>query len=348
MKNERILILPIVILISAFVMAVTCAKADPGFGTITVVPAFELAGAGQNVDSIAFWEAPDPSETLLFVTAKDNNLLEVWTYPFQGHELSPIEFSSTVNGVAVDQEMDLLYVTESGSKKVNVLSLPCLERLGDFGQGDLGEGETNLDVLKGIENQTLVYVTDDHSVHWFDAVSRSHLGVFSPPVSSIETVLADDFYRIIMVPEEQGPQGHPGVYVFYPDGTPFEQEGSNRFGNDNEFDADEEGILLYAFPASGIADNGGGFIVVADQANKQTDFEFFDRITREHLGTLRIEGVSNSDGIASTQKALPDYPLGLFVAINDDRSAVGVGWDIIFEKIGPGFVDSKNCAGMIE
>ncbi len=315
-------------------MASTCAKNDPGFGTITVAPAFELDGAGRNVDSLAFWESPGPGETLLFVTAKDNSLLEVWKSPFKDNELSSIAFSSAVNGVAVDQERNLLYVTESGSRKVIILSLPGLERRGEFGQGNLGEGETNLDILKQSTGQTLVYVTDDHNVHRFDAYSGAHLGVFSPPVSSIETVLADDFYQIILVPEEQGPQGNPGVYAFYPDGTPFKRKGTNRFGDHDEFDADEEGILLYTFPHGGAEDNGGGFIVVADQRSDQTDFEFFDRVTWEHLGTLRIDGVSNSDGIASTQKPLPGYPLGVFVAVNDDRTTVGVGWDVILEKIG--------------
>lgn len=334
MKNEKLWISLIVIIIGGFFMALACAKNDTGFGTVTVAPAFELDGAGRNMDSLAFWESPDPDETLLFVTAKDNNLLEVWKSPFLGNELSPVEFSSTVNGVAVDQEMGLLYVTESGSRKANVLSLPGLERRGEFGQGYLGEGETNLDILKRADGRTLVYVTDDHNVHRFDASSGAHLGVFSPPVSSIETVLADDFYQIILVPEEQGPQGRPGVYAFYPDGTPFEKAGTNRFGDNDEFDADEEGILLYTFPHGGVEDNGGGFIVVADQRSDQTDFEFFDRVTWEHLGTLRIDGVSNSDGIASTQKPLPGYPLGVFVAVNDDRTTVGVGWNVIFEKIG--------------
>lgn len=312
----------------------TCTPNDLGFGTVTVTPAFEIDGIGRNVDSIAFWETPDPAETLMFVTAKDNNLLEVWKYPFQDNELSPIEFSSTVNGVAVDQEMDLLYVTESGTKKVNVFSLPDLELQGEFGQGDLGKGETNLVILKHVNNQTWVYVTDDHTVHWFDAHSGIHLGDFSPRVSSIETVLADDFYQIILVPEEQGPVGYPGVYAFHPDGKPFRKKGRNRFGNKGVFNSDEEGILLYTFPPSGMEDDGRGLIVVADQRQSQTDFEFFDRQTWEHLGTLRIDGISNTDGIASTQKALPDYPMGLFVAINDDSTTVGVGWDVIFKKTG--------------
>ena len=334
MTKNKFSLAVIVITIVTFVAANVFAGSGPVFGTVTVAPAFELDGRGKNVDSIAFWETPDPAETLIFVTAKNNNLLEVWKYPFLGNELLPIEFSSSVNGVAVDQEMDLLYVSESGARKVTVFSLPDLQLQGEFGQGDLGKGETNLDILKHANSQTLIYVTDDHTVHWFDAASGIHLGKFSPPVSSIETVMADDFYQVIMVPEEQGPKGNPGVYAFHPDGTPFEKNGTNHFGNNGEFDSDEEGILLYTLPTSGIGDDGTGFIVVSDQRKSQTDFEIFDRQTWEHLGTLRIDGVSNTDGIASTQKPLPDYPMGLFIAINDDKTVVGVGWDVIFEKTG--------------
>jgi hypothetical protein len=333
MKKLKIILVIILIII---VLAITkkFQQVENGFGIVTVSPAFELDGKGKNVDSIAFWETPDSSEIFMFVTAKDNNLLEVWQYPFQGNELPPIEFPSKVNGVVVDQDMDLLYVTESGSKKVNVFSLPDFQPLKEFGQGILGEGETNIDILKHKNGQTFVYVTDNHNVHWFEASFGTYLGKFSPPVSSIETVLADDFFQIILVPEEQGPSGNPGIYAYDPDGIIFEKNGTNRFGNSGEFNSDEEGILLYTFPSSGKEDDGSGFMVISDQKDSLTDFEFFDRQTWEHMGTLRIEGVSNTDGIASTQKALPDYPMGLFAAINDDNTTVGVGWDTIFKETG--------------
>jgi hypothetical protein len=83
-----------------------------------------------------------------------------------------------------------------------------------------------------------------------------------------------------------------------------------------------------------LTDNGSGFIVVSDQIGTQTEFEFFDRESWRHLGTLKIKGVSNTDGIASYQKMLPDYPLGIFAAINDDSTTVGVGWDVIFSEMG--------------
>jgi hypothetical protein len=303
----------------------------PVFGIKTLAPAFQLNGAGTDVDSIAFWEAPEPTNTLMFVTAKANDLVEVWKFPFQDRELPAVQFSTNVNGVVVDQETDRLYVSDF---KVSVFSLPDLQMLDEFGQGIIGVGENNLDLLKQTNGQKLIFVSDDHNVHRFVVDTWEHLGAFAPPVSSIETVLADDLNQLILVPEEQGPLGNPGVFAYHPDGTPFLRNGTNRFGNNGEFDSDEEGILLYTFPTDGSGDNGAGFYVVSDQRSDQTDFEFFDRETWSHLGTLRMEGVSNTDGIASTQLAMPGYPMGLFAAINNDTTTAGLGWDVIFNAIG--------------
>ena len=312
-------------------MQVFSAGGITNFGSVSVSPAFELDGAGNNIDSIAFWEAPDPTNTLMFVTGKGNDRLEVWEYPFVSNELPYVSFPSNINGVVVDQESDLLYVSD---RTVSVFFLPGLQQMGQFGHGIIGVGENNLDLLKETGGRTVVYVSDDHNVYRFDAATSNYLGSFAPTVSSIETVLADDFYQLIMVPEEQGPEGDPGVYVYRPDGTPFEMNGTNRFGNNGEFDSDEEGIVLYTFPSSGVGDDGTGFIIVSDQRSTQTDFEFFDRVTWAHLGRVRIDGVSNTDGIASTQRPLPGYPLGLFAAVDNDGTVVCVGWHVILEAIG--------------
>ncbi len=301
------------------------------FNTTTVAPAFDVNGDGSNVDSIAFWEAPDPSDTLMFVTGKSNDRVEVWKFPFVGNELSPILFPSNVNGVVVDQETDLLYVSD---RIVSIFPIPALQLADTFGSGTIGVGENNLDILKHANGQTWVYVSDDHNVYRYDAATLQLLGSFAPPVSSIETVLADDFHQVIYVPEEQGPEGNPGVFAYHPDGTEFQMNGSNRFGNNGEFDSDEEGIALYTFPAHGETDDGTGFIVISDQRSDVTDFEVFDRQTWAHLGAFRLTGVSNTDGIASTQRPLPGYPLGIFAAINDDSTTAGMGWDTIFSAIG--------------
>ena len=315
------------------------AQGPAPFRRTTLTPAFELNGAGSDVDSIAFWEAPDPADTLMFVTGKANNRLEVWKYPFQNNEQSAIQFPTRVNGVVVDQETDTLYVSDF---IVSVLSVPDLQLQSTFGSGIIGVGENNLDILKHSDGRTIIYVSDDHNVYRFDAADHSLLGSFAPPVSSIETLIADDFYQTIHVPEEQGPEGNPGIYVYDPDGVPFLQNATNLYGEiairllfkPKIFDSDEEGILLYTFPMSGIGDNGTGFIVVSDQRADITEFEFFDRQTWSHLGSLRLTGVSNTDGIASTQRALPAYPLGVFAAINDDSTTAMLGWDAIFTELG--------------
>ena len=315
----------------ALSVSVVIAASTPPFGTVTIAPALSLNGAGTNVDSIAFWEAPNPSDTLMFVTGKNNRVVEVWRFPFADNELAPITFTTNVNGVAVDQETDKLYVSD---RIVSIFSLPDRQPQGSFGSGILGVGENNLDILKHATGQTWIYVSDDHNVYRFNAANFQLLGSFAPPVSSIETVLADDFYQVIIVPDEQGPLGNSGLFAFHPDGTPFEKNGTNRFGNNGEFDSDEEGVILYTFPAIGVGDDGRGFIVVSDQRADVTDFEFFDRQTWAHLGRLRLQGVSNTDGVASSQRALPGYPLGIFAAINNDMSTAIVGWDAVFAAIG--------------
>ena len=123
------------------------------------------------------------------------------------------------------------------------------------------------------------------------------------------------------------------MYVYNPDGSAYSGSDSNIFGGGGIFDSDEEGIILYTCPLNNPVDNGEGFIVVSDQKADVTDFEFFDRITLNHLGTLNIIGVSNTDGIASFPYPLPNYPYGIFAVINNDQTVVIVGWDIIFNQI---------------
>jgi len=121
-----------------------------------------------------------------------------------------------------------------------------------------------------------------------------------------------------------------------------EKDGQDHFGDGGIFDSDAEGILLYTCPEDHSYDSGSGFIVVSDQKTDITDFEFFDRQSWEHLGTLQVEGVSNTDGIASTQTHMPDYPWGLFVGIHDDLGVFGVGWDSILDATGLSCSNTAN------
>ena len=149
----------------------------------------------------------------------------------------------------------------------------------------------------------------------------------------METLLADEFHQLLLIPDEET---RLGMFTFHPDGRPYphcpDPDCTHRFA-EGVFQADAEGILLYRCIALG-EDSGSGWIVVSDQRPDRTEFEFFDRLTRRHLGHLRLTGVSNTDGIASTQQGLPGFPMGLFAAVDDDRRVSLIGWDTILEATG--------------
>lgn len=306
------------------------------FGTVTLKPAFELDGPGKNVDTIAFWEAPDPKNTLMFVSAKKNQLIEVWKYPFRGGQQAAIRHplfgkKAKVNGVVVDQVADLLYVSISNPvSTVAVFSCPdfrLVRRLINR-ERDLKK-EPGIELYNDPDGRRRVLVSADNVIYVHDAESGRQIDVFKPK-TSVETLLADEAYGVIYVPDENS---RKGVFAYHPDWRSYERMGRTVLG-EGVFRADAEGIALYVHRTADGQDSGDGLIIVADQQKKLTDFEFFDRRTWAHLGTLRLSGVSNTDGIASTQQEFPAYPLGLFVAINHDETTVGIGWHTIFEATG--------------
>jgi hypothetical protein len=314
------------------------AAGDASFGTVTLAPDFALDGAGSEVDSLAFYEAPDPKDTLLFVTAKGNQRVEVWRFPFVGSELPALSHPSFgsgthVNGVAVDRAAARLYVaTSSPASTVSVFTLPQLAFVNPLGAGAFRLGpEPNLALLTRPDGARWLYVSSERAVYVVDAASGATRGHFEPP-SGLETMVADDHAQVLYVPDENG---RTGVYALDPQGAPHRRGGTHRFGA-GVFQADAEGIALYRCGSKAGEDDGRGFLVVSDQRSDRTEFEFFDRRSWRHLGSLVLDGVSNTDGIGSTQRALPGFPLGLFAAIDDDTSTVGIGWHRILAATGLG------------
>jgi len=331
----------------ALVAAAGCAPREPGsFGTVTIAPDFALDGAGANVDSLAFYEAPDPRDTLLFVTAKGNQRVEVWRFPFAGHELpalAPESFGreTQVNGIAVDRDAARLYVAVSApASRVSVFALPGLELVGELfaGAADLGP-EPNLALLHRPDGARWLFLSSERSVHVLDAASGAPLGRFEPGFG-IETLLADDRDQVLYVPDEDG---RTGVAAFDPLGAPHRRAGASRFGA-GAFQADAEGIALYRCGAGAGGDDGRGFLVVADQRPDRSEFEFFDRRSGRHLGALVLDGVAYTDGIASTERPLPGHPNGLFAAVDDDTSTAVVGWHRIFAATGLGCGGAPEAA----
>ncbi len=265
----------------------------------------------------------------MFVTAKANSLVEVWPFPFSGGERPPLRHESfgqsQVNGVAVDQARDLLYISVSRpASVVAVFALPDLTFVRSFVRGadDLGD-EPGLALVDTADGQSRVYVSSDAGrfVHVYDAASGAAVAAVPLP-HELETILFDPFYGVVYIPDETGARG---VLAYDRDLAPYQRDGRHSFGA-GLFQNDAEGAVLYTCPGGG-ADDGRGFIVVADQRRPETDLEFFDRQSWDHLGSLRLAGVSNTDGLGSSQAAWPGYPLGILAAIDDDGRAAGIGWD---------------------
>jgi|GEM_PF-107868 len=307
------------------------------FGVVRLEPELRLDGSGSVVDSLAFWEAPAAEDTLLLVTAKGNRRVEVWRWPFEGAERPALQdpgFSdgSVVNGIVVDQDLDRVYVSVSRpSSTIAAFALPRLASLGALvaGRVDL-RTEPNLALLTLSDGAKRLYASADDRVYAFDPADGAALGSFQTG-HAVETLLADDVEHILYIPDETR---HGGVFAYRPDGGPFERGGVAHFGGGGIFEADAEGIALYACRGPDGRDDGRGLVIVSDQKIDASDFEFFDRRSWAHLGRLVLNGVRLTDGIASTRQPLPGHPDGLFAAVNDDTEVALVGWDRIVAATG--------------
>jgi hypothetical protein len=319
----------VVILVSAAIYFLVFRRGGRTLTEEPVVPEHELDGPGSNVDSIAFWEAADPAEGLMFVTAKGEKLVEVWAYPYDSaSERPPLEhdcIDNGANGVVIDQQRDTLYVSVRDSANVCAFRLPELAFERAINSDAPYHGEPNLGLLHLDSGETRLYVTDNEVIYIHNAETGVQIGRFFPD-GEVETAAGDDHTQWLHVPDENG---RGGVYVLDAEGNPAAGDYGKR-----AFDSDAEGILFYVCRMDGAEDEGEGFIVVSDQRKPLTDFEFFDRRSRRHLGAAQISGVGNTDGIASTQQSSPAYPAGVFAAIDDDGSTVIVGWDRLLAATG--------------
>lgn len=303
------------------------------FGKASIAPDALLDGKGKNIDSPEFFETDDYRESLLLVSGKGNNVVEVWKYPFKGNEQSPLQRSSSLNGLAIDQKRDWLIIGDSEEKEAAIYTLPGLKHVKNIGQGILGSGETNGDVLTQTNGGDIIYMTESHRVRGFDPESGKEVVSFSPLVESIEEVLVDDYYTIVYVPDENGGKSkiYPGgaVTAYTSDGKPFLKNGTNILAQ-GVFSGDGEGAALYKCLDEKKQDTGHGFLIFVDQGgSRENGLEFFNRETWKHLGALSLSGVSQTDGIASTQLAFPEYPRGILAAHNNDKDVALVGWDRI-------------------
>jgi len=305
-----------------------------------------VGGPGVNIDSIAFWSAPRPARSLMFVTSKSVPLVEVWRHPYDStsartpltHPCLGRTGDSGTNGVVVDQKSDRLFVVSPGSRQVCVFSLPRLAHIRTITSRVAYGPEPNLALLDLVHRATRLYVSDDDVVHVRSASSGRKLTQFKPR-TEVEAMWGDSFRKVLYVPDEDGSSG---VHAHHAAGAPYRHHSRTHFGGGGVFDADAEGILHYACKGTGRRDDGTGLIVVSDQvdaASGGNDYEVFDRRTWAHLGTIQLRRpggsrlVAFTDGIGSIQQASARYPRGFLAAVDDDTRVVGVGWQRVFRAI---------------
>jgi hypothetical protein len=295
------------------------------------VPALdlELDGPGRNVDDPCFWVDPaDPAGTLIFITTKDETFIEVFNV-VSGEFVATIPGFGRPNNCAV--EGDLLLTTDRDHNEVTVHHIPDLALIDAFGQ-DMTEPE-GIDVLDLPGGQKHVYVTDsaDASVHVYDLATRDLVRAFPTGFGAgIEPIYADDYHQRIFVARGEK-EATRGVGLFDPEGQLILEFGLDVFRRD------AEGIAVYAC-------GDGGYLVIADQVTSATEFEVFDRVTLEHIGTFTVQDgegdfINSTDGIDILQTPLPNLPSGVLAACDGCGSTLPdemdvVSWDRIASTMG--------------
>ena len=289
----------------------------------------QLDGPGQNIDDPCFWVNPsDPAQTLLFSTAKDSGLVEVWKAA-NGQFVSAIPGFGRPNNCAVSG--NLLLTTDATQGNVKVHHLPDLALVRTIG-GDMGKPQ-GIDVSHPASGAPLVYVTDasDASVHVYDLGSGNLVRRFPTGFGlAIEPIVVDDRYQRIFVAREEGNNAH-GFGVFTPEGQLVSEYHADVFAHDTE------GMALYVC-------GDGGYLIAADQDPTRTQFEVFDRVSLEHIGTFNLKDTSGhytneTDGLDILQTPIPGFPNGVLAACDGCGSSVpeemdAISWDKIADVMG--------------
>ncbi len=282
------------------------------------------------LDSVEIWVAPDPAQSIVYITDKSRDCLEMHdpiTNTFLGRLGSsgsgPGELNRP-NGVAVAYGVstasgtrDVVFVVERDNKRVSAFSIPNHQFLGSFGSGDLKKPYGIALYRQG--NQLQTWITDVRSgndrVVVFD-ISPGGSGItgslnfyFEVP-AKLESIVIDSLYQRALICKE----GSNSKVLVYDLNGNYQQS----FG-DGLFVGDAEGIALYRL------ENGGGYIIVSDQNASPTEFEVFDRQTFQHLGHFTGE-THGTDGVAICQFALPNLPNGSFYALHSDRTVDIYDW----------------------
>ncbi len=296
--------------------------ADSSANVIDIPKPVAVTTPGKNVDSPAIWLAPKPEESLVLLTEKGGGAVMVFKADAKATFVKRFGKMKRPNGVAILQNValgsvkkDLAFVTDRDGNTVYVYSIPDFELVGEVAKGLKQPMGITLYHRKS-DNAVFAYIVsklakDDEKVIRYRIAEQGgritgarEANFGKELLTNQETVVADAERELVYVADENRHE----VKVYDLNGKLV-----TTFGN-GHFSAQVEGIALTGCGKS-------GFIIVTDQQSV-TEFEVFDRATFKHLGTVKTN-LRVTDGVALTEKALPDFPSGLFVAHSDPDNTGG-------------------------
>ena len=299
-----------------------------------------------NIDSVASWTAAD-GRVLLLATAKSTHRLVVYdgatgerVRHVGGQGTGPGEFDRP-NGIAIAD--DLVFVVERDNRRVQVLQLPDMRTVAEFGADvlQLPYGIWINETGGGYE----VYVTDaymagedaqgedilpplealDRRVHRFafsregDGFSARHIGAFgdtSPEgaLRVVESLWGDPANDRLLIAEED--ETYANEFKVYD----LEGRFAGRTIGAEFLQAQAEGIMLRTCA------DGSGWWITTEQGKGRTAFHLFERTSLEHVGAVSGPTVANTDGIWLHDAPTARFPDGVLYAVHDDQGAVAIDW----------------------
>lgn len=277
---------------------------------------------GKNVDSPAIWIAPKPEDSLVLLTEKGGGAVMVFKADAKATFVGRFGKLKRPNGVAILQNVaigsmkkDLAFVTDRNGHIVHVYSIPDFMLVGEFARGlkqpmgiTLYHRQSDNAVFayvvsklaKGDEKVIRYRITEQNGR--IAGVREIHFG--KELLTNQETVVVDSDRQLVYVADENRHE----VKAYDLDGKLVTAFGKGHFS------AQVEGIAL-----TGCGNHG--YLIATDQ-KEVTEFEIFDRATLNHLATIKTS-LRVTDGVALTEKSLPDFPGGLFVAHSDPDNSGG-------------------------
>lgn len=276
---------------------------------------------GRNVDSMAIWIAPKPSDSLILITEKSGNEIMAIRADRTASLVRRFGSFRRPNGVIVIPRMkigksmrDVALTTERDGNRISLFSIPDFQPLGSFGEEIQqpmgityvrdGDGALIFVVSKRAEGDDKII---RYRITLADGMLRAErqLSFGHELTPNQETVFADESTGLLYAADESA----QNIKVYDLSGRLL-----TTFG-DGIFQGQVEGIA--------IARCGKKSILVASDQLIPTELEFFELPGYKHLATV-ITSVVKTDGIALTQHPLPDFPRGLLVAQTDPNESGGL------------------------